>query len=471
VVTVLPALLLLYDCGWRRWNWRGYAAAMVPLAAFWAARTAVFARLRMPEIPFTDNPLTGADFLTARLTALRVFGKYLWLLVWPMNLSSDYSYNQIPLEAWHWQAILGLICLLLMAAAAVLCYRRRRDLFFFIGFFLITLLPVSNFVMLIGTIMGERLLYLPLAAFTGAAAAAIFARGATRAAYGVMILLLAAGSARSMARNLDWASELQLYGSDVAVAPASYKLHMNLAAVLTMAQQYDRAVAEAETAVAIVKDVPVERNQAASFDGLGISYTAKGDAVGPPASRAWYEKAAGAFETAARISDYRIAYMREVNSRRGWSPEQLGATADAAIYLRLGYTYMRIGRHAEAEQALDHARLGDPGAADIYPALAQLYLATGRGEQGLAALYKALILRPGNAGIESMLRRVYRATDPNGCGVTANLNEPRSPCVTVRHYRCAAYTGLARDFEQVQATSRAQQVRAAAAMGGCQLPH
>ncbi|MGA9624083.1 MAG: DUF1736 domain-containing protein, partial [Bryobacteraceae bacterium] len=100
---VLPGIMLLYDLTWRkRTAWRGralaYAALVLPLAAFFCLRAAfpmhILAR-------FGDNPLMSAGFWTARLTAIKVIGKYLWLFVWPARLSADYSYNAVPLVGWQ----------------------------------------------------------------------------------------------------------------------------------------------------------------------------------------------------------------------------------------------------------------------------------------------------------------------------------------------------------------------------------
>jgi hypothetical protein len=50
------------------------------------------------------------------LTAIKVIGKYLQLLVWPAHLASDRSYNQTPLSAWNdpamWFALLAVVAIL-----------------------------------------------------------------------------------------------------------------------------------------------------------------------------------------------------------------------------------------------------------------------------------------------------------------------------------------------------------------------
>ena len=96
----------------------GYAALALPLGAMWYVRSAVFAKTNAPVFLFLENPLVGADFATAKLTAIKVLGKYLWLLVWPRYLSADYSYNQIPLvdsrlARWEdWKAFVALAVIL-----------------------------------------------------------------------------------------------------------------------------------------------------------------------------------------------------------------------------------------------------------------------------------------------------------------------------------------------------------------------
>ena len=44
----------------------------------WCVRHWVFSKLPPFDQPFVDNPLVGADFLTARLTAMKVMIKYIW---------------------------------------------------------------------------------------------------------------------------------------------------------------------------------------------------------------------------------------------------------------------------------------------------------------------------------------------------------------------------------------------------------
>ena len=95
---VLPALMLLSDLAWfDRAPWRaraaGYGVLALPLAAFFYLRGQIHPHLL---VGFAENPLVQAGFWTARLTAVKVIGKLVWLFFWPARLSADYSYNAVP---------------------------------------------------------------------------------------------------------------------------------------------------------------------------------------------------------------------------------------------------------------------------------------------------------------------------------------------------------------------------------------
>jgi protein O-mannosyl-transferase len=247
---VLPAIMLAYDLTWfHRTSWRQRAPAYAALAPAFAA----FLHMRNQAhlhmiVPIADNPLVNAGFWTARLTAVKVIGKFLWLYLWPAALSADYSYNAVPLfgsSAWSWddaKALIALaVCSALALLALILVMRGRSEekpVLFFLGFFFITLLPTSNLIVFIGSIMAERFLYLPSVGLAGCTIAALYALGRrkprrrpqnARLAWATLALVCVALGARTYARNSDWKDELSLWTSAVNVSPGSAKAHYNLA--------------------------------------------------------------------------------------------------------------------------------------------------------------------------------------------------------------------------------------------------
>jgi tetratricopeptide (TPR) repeat protein len=266
---VLPALLALYDLTlgkpgeWRR-RVPAYAALLLPFAAFFYLRGAAHTHLR---IPFFENPLVAAGFFAGRLTAIKVIGKLAGRFLWPVHLSADYSFNAVPIFGWRldWEDAQALLALAVLLGAALLAVRWRRShpaVCFFIGFFFVGIAPTANLVVLIGSIMAERFLYLGSIGLAGCAVAAVRALSlrvshrqpraawAVWAASGLLCLLLAA---RTHARNRDWSDELSLWTSAVDVCPTAARPHNNLGNAL--AQSGDRlpeAIAEFRTALRIL---------------------------------------------------------------------------------------------------------------------------------------------------------------------------------------------------------------------------
>src|SRR5262249_3033965 len=269
---VFPALMFLYDLvlrhrpvAWRR-VLPGYEAAISAVILLLIVRHVLLARLPSPDLPFVDNPLVGTDFWTARLTAMSVFWRYVGLLLWPRSLSWDYSYNQIAMAtpAVGLGSLLGVV---LTLAALAWLFRRYPAACFFGVFFLLALGPVSNLLMLIGTIMAERLLYLPSLGFAGGLASVLaLVRSKLRfgpsrpVIVGLLVLFVSALSLRTWQRNFDWTEGERLWASAVAACPNSFKTH--LAVVFGLSRKgfnlgnIDYAVQEAGKAVSILEGLP-----------------------------------------------------------------------------------------------------------------------------------------------------------------------------------------------------------------------
>src|SRR5262249_36049300 len=141
-------------------------AGVVYLALFWKVQGGRLGTV----VPFIDNPLVNLPAALRILNAIRVAWKVLGLQAYPAKLSGDYSYAAITLYAnrhllWPALAAVGLIGLWLWAL-----YTRRdawsiAGAIYFAGFAV-----TSNLLFPIGTIMGERLAYLPSVGFCLAAA-------------------------------------------------------------------------------------------------------------------------------------------------------------------------------------------------------------------------------------------------------------------------------------------------------------
>jgi protein O-mannosyl-transferase len=193
------------------------------------------------------------------LNAVRVAWKYAWLHFYPAVLSCDYSFNQIPMYR-DWRHTLPAA---LAATAAVASWiwairNQKTGLALAVGIYLVGFAATANILMPTGTIMGERLAYLPSAGFCALLALAwSWLRERRRTlAWGLLAILMLALAARTVKRNADWSDNLALYSSAVRAVPNSAKMHANLGGEYLIRNQFDLARREFQIALRINPDSP-----------------------------------------------------------------------------------------------------------------------------------------------------------------------------------------------------------------------
>ena len=197
-----------------------------------------------------------------------------------------------------------------------------------------TLGPTSNLIVRIGSIMAERFVYLPMAAFVGCVVLAVEAlahRLSNRQAPWVAALILGAivagYGARTFARNLDWRNDVTLWTAAVRDCPDSFRSHKTLAFSLYKQSEdanIDRCIDEAAKAVAILDDVPIDQSAALPYLDYGMYCGIKGDLVsaaqGEAKARPWYERSVKILERAEAIDHACNATMRRLETQRGKKP-------------------------------------------------------------------------------------------------------------------------------------------------------
>jgi tetratricopeptide (TPR) repeat protein len=453
---VLLAAMLIYDLAFPQ-TWRaraaGYLALAVSFLFFFYVRAQVLARLTAAPVPFVDNPLVNAGFWTARLTAIKVVGKYLLLLFWPSRLSCDYSYNQIPLFTWaDWQTLAAVAACVALAAVAMVCYRRAKPVFFFIAFFFAALAPTSNLAILVGTIMAERFLYLPSIGFAGCLVVVVYAicRRVPAAAPAALALVSLAFAARTYTRNCDWFDDQSLWSSAAKASPASYKPHTYVASYLLTAKEprLDNAAGEAGRSLAILDPLPDPLNTVQPYLIAGVSFRTKGETLPPnsPRARDWYQKSLDALSRGERIDlgpNQRLS--PEVLARRAW----LSNSDSSGLYLELGRTYLRLSQPREALETLAFGRLLRP-APEFFEEMSAAYRALGDPQQAAISLMEGLAVDPTHTQFISALVALYRRTEPQSCairdaGSSVGLN---LDCPLVHSQLCTASRNVALLYRQ-----------------------
>jgi tetratricopeptide (TPR) repeat protein len=264
-----------------------FAAYALVFALYLLARRAAVGSFGVPlsMIPYAENPLAHEDVATRLLTAIGVLGRGLALLLFPRVLSPDYSYDAIPLirSPLDPMFLASAAVLAVIAVAAVRAVRAWPALAFCAAWYAIGIFPASNLLVKLGTVFGERLLYLPSVGFC-LAFAALWIRASEAltdrwrlvrfAAPVTTAAILLALTARTVAYAAVWRDEVSLFTEAVRAQPRSAKAHQLLGAALMEVGRVDEGVAALETGdrmIAPVPDLPSESRIA-----LGVAYERQG---------------------------------------------------------------------------------------------------------------------------------------------------------------------------------------------------
>lgn len=287
-VVFLP-LLLVGDYARGKWKPRSRyaliaAATFLYLGVLWKLQGGRFGQ---PTIPQLDNPLAVIPAPWRILNAFRVAWKYAALHFYPAKLSCDYSFNAIPVYRDLHHTLPALLAMLALVGGWIWAARKRRNgLILAGGIYLGAFAVTANILMPTGTIMGERLAYLPSSGFCLLVALGWnWLRGRQPVvALAALTAIVAVFAMRTMVRNRDWQDNLNLYSAGVRVSPGSAKMHGNLGGEYMASAQWDLAAAEYDTALRINPDYP----DALAAYGLLEIWRGHNEAAGRMLERAVY---------------------------------------------------------------------------------------------------------------------------------------------------------------------------------------
>ena len=227
----------------------GFYALVV--GGWFLARYLVLHDIPVPRASYVDNPLVYMSFLQREATAVVVLGLYLWRMLWPAVLSADYSAEQIPAVQSVADARLAgsLAAMVAIGIIGVLMWKRSRLVTFFILFFFIGIFPVSNLVVLTGTIGAERLLYVSSlgwaaclalgGVYLGKVLAGRWGNGATGVTCALLGVLVCLYGYRTHVRNNDWGDAVAFWRATVATSDHSARALQGYALALSRGADSD----------------------------------------------------------------------------------------------------------------------------------------------------------------------------------------------------------------------------------------
>ena len=363
---VLPGLVFGLDWYLRRmgrlarWPWAEYALYGLVIGFWLVVRWQVLGGLTVPVISGLDNPLAALDAPLRIVNAGVIAGRYLVLLVMPYRLSADYSHAALPIWEEFFSGALLIAVVLALAAVLVLYKFGRKPGLRSLGlvWMLVAFSLVANVLTPIGTIMAERLLYLPSFGFCLLAAAlleGVWDLGRRRLCMLVCTVVLLCFMGRTWVRNADWRDSETLFRAAVAVYPSSAKAHQGLGEALMKRGDCIGALDEYAQALAHYP------NYVAAQYNTGVCF--------------------GLLQQYAKAIE---AYDRTVDLEPG----------HARAWLNMGAAHYALGAREKAADAYGKAIAARPAYAEAWENLAHTYREMGDRQQALAAYRELLRLRP-----------------------------------------------------------------------------
>jgi tetratricopeptide (TPR) repeat protein len=391
--------------------------------------------------PSYQKAYYGDSVLITFLTVVKILAHYLQLLIYPVNLIADYSYNAFPLATSLFEP--AVLFSLLFLAGVIYALLRLLDghklLAFGGAWFFLTLLPVCH-IFPHHELLAEHYLYLPSVGFCLLAAVlcdSFMREGKYRFPIAACVcLILAFFALRTIDRNGDWKNSLTLYEKTVKTVPECARANSNLCEVYTNEGRLDEALSACKQALAIKPD-QIEANH-----NLGTVYARQGmveEAIAsykqalvlrPRYAKAYFnigvllyqkrdlEGAVDAYKQALSISPY----YAEVRNNLGMAYSAMGRFQEAieqykwALAIKPNYTgartslaavYLQQGAFDDAIAELEKTVAADPDYAEVYFNLGYAYSQKGDSDKAVGAYKRALAKGLVRADVHSNLGNLY----------------------------------------------------------------
>lgn len=322
-------------------------------------------------ITFLDNPLAHIPASLRILNAFRIAWKYVALQVYPGTLSCDYSYNSILLYGnWHRNAPAVIAALFVLVLWIWAFWTKKKEWFLAGAIYLLAFSVTSNLLTATGTIMAERLAYLPSAGFClGVALTWIWLEKRQRTtAWAVLGIVLLALAARTVVRNRDWRDNFALFTAGERAEPRSAKMHAGIGEQYLVRGQLDQARQELQTALHIFPDYPQ------AIGVLGI-----------------VEASLGNDEEALHLFKKELAMTPKTDAHY------------SAIQITLAAQLMKLKQNDDALKILDEAIAKSPDNARAWSNRAATRFQRGEPQAARSDAETALRLDPGNAQAQNVL--------------------------------------------------------------------
>jgi tetratricopeptide (TPR) repeat protein len=334
----------------------------------------------------------------------KILVTYVFLIFFPFHLYME-RITPIIRSIFGAQAVLYIALLAALAALYAFSYRRSKQLFFFASFFLVTLLPVVN-ILVINAPMAEHWLYLPSVgayAVISACLSRILSRKgrASKAAAFILIIFLAFFCVRTVMRNIEWGRPFEFYRRLLKYTPDSYRGHNNLGALYLSEKDLKSAKEEFDLALRLKPD------DSHTLYILGRIAMEGGDEK--EALRNWKKCLdAGPFYRPGQeaVKSYLVAHDRRFRRALRAAMENPGSIR--ANY-RLSKIYINHGLYIDALYRLENVLEADPKYANALFNRAWIYSKLSMWQKAIAGYKELMTLTPKDPDLYANLSYCYKA--------------------------------------------------------------
>jgi tetratricopeptide (TPR) repeat protein len=232
----------------------------------------------------------------------------------------------------------------------------------------------------------------------------------------------------------------------------------------------DRAIGEVNQSLAILDNLPDDRNVPQAYSTAGLIYIMQGELLAAKGSgadsRQWYRKALDVLLRGERVDRTAAQQVRRENQLRGikispsgWDP----------LYLALGDAYLRLSDPRKAMEAFEYGRILRP-APEFFEDMSDAWLVMGDPRQAAIVLIEGLLVDNSYTKLASELVELYRQTDPRSCAVrdAGGALSLDPACPLVHDQVCTAFRNVKQLYMQMgQEPMAVGTARRAVSEAGC----
>ena len=359
--------------------------------------------------PSQQKEYYGDSVLVTFLTVGKIIVHYIKLLLFPVNLIADYSYDAFPLASsfFEWSTLFSFILLFLILCIILKMLSKNRWIAFGGIWFFITLLPVCHIIPH-HELLAEHYLYLPSYGFC-LIAALLFTSQLENNRHSAFIYfslfcIIVLFSLRIIDRNRDWKDGMTLWNKTVKSVPRCARAQNNLGAehIKSGDGDYKEAMPHLEAALQIKPDY------AEAYNNLGLVYKEQG----------FYDQATKSF---AKAIKYKKRYFEAINNiatmyeRKGDYDTAIKIFKNvlkrkpdyAEAHSNLGIVYQKRGQLEQAKEHFRKALQIEPHHVEAHNNLGVWYKNKGLYDEAIEEFKQVLVLKPDFAEVHCNLGAVY----------------------------------------------------------------